>query len=43
MLQMWQPTKGPVQDSPFGLMDAATLNAQDLVPVTLHFPGNVNT
>ena len=38
-LQMWQPIKGPVQDSPFTLMDAATLDNDDLIPVTLHFPG----
>lgn len=38
-VQVWQPIAGPVQDSPLGMVDAATVSKSDLVPVALTFPG----
>ncbi|KAL3161936.1 hypothetical protein ABBQ38_009018 [Trebouxia sp. C0009 RCD-2024] len=37
--QVWKPLIGPVQKSPLGLIDAATVHPQDLHPYTLFFPG----
>ena len=37
-LQVWRPLKGPVQDSPLGVCDAATVSQSDLLTTKLIFP-----
>ena len=37
--QVWRPLRGPVDDSPLGMVDAASVAKEDLLPYTLHFPG----
>ena len=39
--QVWRPLRGPVDDSPLGMVDAASVAKEDLLPYTLHFPGRV--
>ncbi len=39
--QVWRPLTGPVQDSPLGIVDAATLALEDILPVQVHVPGGV--
>ncbi|KAK9817716.1 hypothetical protein WJX72_001133 [[Myrmecia] bisecta] len=39
IVQVWRPLRGPVQDSPLGMIDASTVAKEDLLPYTLHFPG----
>lgn len=36
---MWRPLKGPVQSSPLGVIDAATVDKEDLINYRLEFPG----
>ena len=38
LLQVWRPLKGPVDESPLTLIDATTLDAEDLIPSALHLP-----
>ena len=38
-LQVWRPLRAPVQDSPLGMLDAATVCKDDLMSYSLHFPG----
>lgn len=37
-IQVWRPLKGPVDDSPLGMIDASTVAKEDLMPYALHFP-----
>lgn len=37
--QVWRPLKGPVNDSPLGMIDASTTDKDDLMQYALHFPG----
>ena len=39
VMQVWRPLRGPVDDSPLGMVDAASVAKDDLLPYTLHFPG----
>ena len=36
--QVWRPLRGPVQDSPLAVCDAATTKQADLLATSLHFP-----
>ena len=36
--QAWLPRRGPVQDSPLALCDAASVAQEDLQRAVLHFP-----
>ena len=36
---MWRPLRGPVDNSPLGLIDAASMDKEDLLELSLHFPG----
>jgi hypothetical protein len=38
-VQVWRPLRGPVHDSPLGILDAATVAKDDLIPYSLIFPG----
>ena len=38
-LQVWRPLRGPVYDSPLGMLDAATVGKEDLLEYSLIFPG----
>ena len=38
-VQVWRPLRGPVNDSPLGMIDAASVAKEDLLPYTLYFPG----
>ena len=38
-VQVWRPLRGPVDDSPLGMIDAASVAKEDLLPYTLYFPG----
>ena len=37
-MQVWRPLRGPVHDSPLGLLDAATVAKEDLLSYSLIFP-----
>ncbi|KAK9843127.1 hypothetical protein WJX74_007373 [Apatococcus lobatus] len=39
VIQVWRPLAGPVEDSPLAMADAATVDQDDLLTNTLHFPG----
>ncbi|DBB06063.1 TPA: hypothetical protein ACH3X3_009633 [Trebouxia sp. C0006] len=39
IIQVWRPLTGPVQDSPLGMMDAATLSVDDILAVKVHVEG----
>ena len=38
-MQIWRPLVGPVESSPLGVIDAATVEKDDYVNYTIHFPG----
>ena len=38
-MQLWRPLRGPVDNSPLGMIDAATVAKEDLLSYALHFPG----
>lgn len=38
---MWRPLKGPVQSSPLGMIDAATVQKEDYINYRLHFPDRI--
>ena len=38
LVQVWRPLKGPVDESPLGVIDASTVDKDDLMQNTLHFP-----
>ena len=42
-MQAWRPLRGPVQDSPLAVCDAATVSQEDLVPIKLIFPERVGS
>ena len=37
-MQVWRPLKGPVQESPLAMIDASTVDKEDLMQYALHFP-----
>ena len=37
--QVWRPLKGPVESSPLGVIDAATVQKDDYINYTIYFPG----
>ncbi|DBA80955.1 TPA: hypothetical protein ACH3X2_007172 [Trebouxia sp. C0005] len=39
VIQVWRPLRGPVDDSPLGMIDAASVAKEDLLPYAIHFPG----
>jgi len=39
LTQVWRPLRGPVDDSPLGMIDAASVAKEDLLPYAIHFPG----
>ncbi|KAL0019691.1 hypothetical protein WJX79_009024 [Trebouxia sp. C0005] len=39
IIQVWRPLTGPVQDSPLGMLDAATLSVDDILAVNVHVEG----
>ncbi|KAL3161264.1 hypothetical protein ABBQ38_009625 [Trebouxia sp. C0009 RCD-2024] len=39
VIQVWRPLRGPVDESPLGMIDASSVAKEDLLPYTLHFPG----
>ncbi|KAK9806032.1 hypothetical protein WJX73_007367 [Symbiochloris irregularis] len=39
VIQVWRPLKGPVDDSPLGMLDVESLAESDYMSYTLHFPG----
>ena len=39
--QVWRPLRGPVDDSPLGIIDAASVAKEDLMSYALYFPGRV--
>jgi hypothetical protein len=41
VINLWRPTKGPLQDSPLAVCDATTIRADDLVPSDLVYPHRV--
>lgn len=41
MTQVWRPLKGPVQSSPLGIIDTATVGSNDLINYRLHFPDRI--
>ena len=38
-VQVWRPLKGPVDDSPLVMIDASTVDKEDLMQYAIHFPG----
>lgn len=38
---MWRPLKGPVTAAPSAVLDAQTLQPDDLLPVELHLPDRI--
>lgn len=38
-MQMWRPLRGPVNNSPLAMIDAATVAKEDLQSYRLEFPG----
>ena len=40
-MKVWRPLRGPVQDSPLGVCDGATVEQKDLLNTSLHFPDRV--
>ena len=40
-MQVWRPLTGPVEDSPLGLIDGATVGPEDVMPVTIHLNGGM--
>ena len=40
-VQVWRPLRGPVQDSPLGLIDATTIAPDDVLPATAHLAGGM--
>ena len=38
-MQIWRPLKGPVDESPLGMIDASTVDNEDLMQYAIHFPG----
>ena len=39
LIQVWQPLKGPGDESPLGMIDASTVDMGDLMQITRHSPG----
>ena len=37
--QVWRPLVGPVDDSPLGMLDVASIDQDDYLSHTLYFPG----
>lgn len=40
-MQVWCPLRGPAQDSPLAVCDAATADQKDLLNTAIHFPDRV--
>jgi hypothetical protein len=41
VVNLWRPIRGPLQDSPLAVCDAASISAEDLVPSDLVYPHRV--
>ncbi|KAK9801865.1 hypothetical protein WJX73_003589 [Symbiochloris irregularis] len=37
VIQVWRPIKGPIQESPLGMIDASTVDKQDYIDLRLQF------
>jgi len=38
-VNVWQPLRGPVQDTPLAVADAQSIDSKDLIPTKIAFPG----